>query len=176
MGRDLGDGTIGAMDAASPAGRRNRADRREQGVGMLATLLTVIILGVMVTVALNSLDKKPSSSGPTTTIPGETTTTVPSTAKTGAQEAAVSACQTDYAALETSLGEYRALNGTSPAAGTAWATSSSNGGPYLQVWPESAPYFRITWNGAVLGVIPVRGAASSGNDGSSTAKTGCFGA
>ena len=62
------------------------------------------------------------------------------------------------------------------AAGVAWATATANGGPYLQAWPESANYYSITWNGAQLSVIPVRGAPSHGSDGASSPKTGCFAA
>jgi hypothetical protein len=159
---------------------RRRAQRRgrgrEQGVAMLGTLLTVIILGVLVTIVLNSQKSTPPSAGPTTTIPGTTTTTAPSTAASGAQLAAISACQANYSALETAIADYRSLNGSNPAAGAAWATSSANGGPYLQVWPESAPYYQITWNGVELSVVPVRGVPSHGDDGTSSPRTGCFAA
>lgn len=143
---------------------------------MLGTLLTVIVLGVMVVIMLNTLGGAPSGTGMGTTIAGATTTTVPATAKSGAQEAAASACQANYLAIETALADYRSLNGSLPAAGVAWATAAANGGPYLQVWPGSALYYSITWNGAQLGVIPVRGASSHGSDGASSPKSGCFAA
>ena len=143
---------------------------------MLGTLLTVIVLGVMAVIVLNTLGGSPSGTGTTTTIPGATTTTVPATAESGAQKAAASACQANYQAIETALADYRSLNGSLPAAGAAWATAASNGGPYLQVWPESAPYYSITWNGAQLSVIPVRGKSSHGSDGTSSPKSGCFAA
>jgi len=133
-------------------------------------------------IMFNTLGGSPLDTGATTTIPGATTipgvtpTTAPATPESGAQEAAVSACQANYQAIETALADYRALNGSLPAAGTAWATVAGNGGPYLQVWPESATYYSITWNGSQLGVIPVRGASSHGDDGTSSPKTGCFAA
>jgi len=143
---------------------------------MLGTLLTLIILGVMAVIMLNTLGGSPSGTGSTTTIPGVTVTTAPTTPLNGAQEAAVSACQANYVAIETALADYRSLNGSSPAAGTAWATSTANGGPFLQVWPESATYYSITWNGTSLSVTPVRGASSHGSDGTSSPKSGCFAA
>jgi hypothetical protein len=146
---------------------------------MLGVLLTVIILGVMVVIMFNTLGGSPSSG--TTTIPGSTatpgtTTTAPATPENGAQEAAVSACQANYQAIESALADYRSLNGSAPAAGTGWATATANGGPYLQVWPESATYYSISWNGAQLSVIPARGASSHGDDGTSSPKTGCYAA
>lgn len=141
---------------------------------MLGTLLTLIILGVMAVIMLNTLGGSPSGTGTTTTIPGVTTTTAPSTAKSGAREAAASACKVNYQAIETALADYRSLNGSLPPAGAAWATAATKGGPYLQVWPESAPYYSINWNGAQLSVIPVRGAPSHGSDGTSSPQSGCF--
>jgi len=141
---------------------------------MLATLVTLIILGVMVVIMFNTLGGSPT--GSTTTIRGVTATTAPATPASGAQEAAVSACQANYRAIETALADYRALNGSSPASGAAWATATANGGPFLQVWPESALYYSITWNGVQLSVIPVRGMPSRGSDGASSPRSGCFAA
>jgi hypothetical protein len=164
------------MDAVRHDRRRTPDSFREEGVAMLATLLTVIILGVMAVIMFNTLGGSPSTTGTSTTIAGETTTTTPATPANGAQEAAVSACQTNYLAIETALADYRALNGSAPAAGSAWATAATNGGPYLQVWPESAPYYSITWNGTQLSVVPKRGESSHGSDGTSALKSGCFAA
>jgi hypothetical protein len=148
----------------------------EQGIALLATLVTLIILGVMVVIMFNTLGGSPSGTGTGTTIPGATTTTVPTTPGSASQVAAVAACRANYLAIETALADYRSLNGSSPAAGAAWATAAGNGGPYLQAWPESALYYSITWNGAQLSVIPVRGASSHGSEGSSSPKSGCFAA
>jgi hypothetical protein len=161
------------MDPFRRRRRRVHGSGCEQGSALLGTLLTVIVLGVMVVIMLNTLGS-PSGTGTGTTIPGAPTTTLPATAESGAREAAASACQVNYLAIETALTDYRSLNGSLPAAGAAWATAAANGGPYLQVWPESALYYSITWNGAQLSVIPVRGAASHGSDGESSPKSGCF--
>ncbi len=143
---------------------------------MLATLVTLIVLAVMAVIMFNTLGGSPSGTGTGTTIPGATATTAPATPENGAQEAAVSACQANYLAIETALTDYRSLNGSSPPAGAAWATAAANGGPYLQVWPESAPFYSIAWNGAQLSVIPVRGTSSHGSDGTNSPKSGCFAA
>jgi hypothetical protein len=152
-----------------------RPSGREQGIALLATLLTLIILSVMVVVMFNTLGGTPSATA-TTTIPGVTATTAPATPANGAQEAAVSACQVDYLAIATALADYRTLNGSPPAAGTTWATATTNGGPYLQVWPKGAPYYSLTWNGAQLSVVPAKGTSSHGSDGTRSPKSGCFAA
>jgi type II secretory pathway pseudopilin PulG len=158
-------------------GRSRRRDHgSEEGIAMLATLVTLIVLGVMAVIMFNTLGGSPAGTGTGTTLPGATETTAPATPENGAREAAVSACQANYLAIETALSDYRSLNGSSPPAGAAWATAAANGGPYLQVWPESAPYYSIKWNGAQLSVIPVRGASSQGSDGTNSPKSGCFAA
>jgi hypothetical protein len=164
------------MDALRRSLRRYHGSGRDDGVALLATLITIVIVAVMVVIMFNTLGGSPRNAGTGTTIPGATTTTAPTTPVNGAQEAAVSACQGNYQAIETALADYRALNGSSPAAGTAWATTATNGGPYLQAWPESALYYSIAWNGTQLNVVPVHGAASHGSDGTSSPRSGCFAA
>ena len=156
--------------------RRDHLSRREEGVALLATLITVLILGVMAVIMFNALGGTPSSTVTGTTTPGEVTTTAPATPENGALEAASSACQLNYVAIETALGDYRTLNGSLPGAGDAWATATANGGPYMQAWPESGRYYTISWNGAQLTVTPARGASSHGSDGTSSPKSGCFAA
>jgi hypothetical protein len=170
------------MDAFGHSRRRVLGSNDEQGIAMLGVLLTVIVLGLMVVIMLKTLGGSPSGTGANVTIPGATTvpgaptTTTPVTPESGAQAAAVSACQANYQAIETALSDYRALNGSSPAAGTAWATASTNNGPYMQTWPESASDYSINWNGTQLSVIPVKGAISRGIVGTTRPKTGCFAA
>jgi len=147
---------------------------KEHGFAMVGTLAVVVILGVLVSVVLSS-NHPPAPSG-TGTSSSVTTTTVPQSVSGGAQEAAVSACQLNFQALSSALMNYRALNGASPAAGTAWATSPTNGGPYLAAWPTDAHYYSINWNGSMLSVLPARGAASHGSSGTSSPATGCFAA
>jgi type II secretory pathway pseudopilin PulG len=150
------------------------AEAKERGFAMIGTLAVVLILGVLATIVLSSNHPAtPSGSGAS---PLVTTTTVPQSVGSGAQEAAISACKLNFQALTTALADYRALNGAYPAAGTTWATSSTNGGPYLAAWPTDAHYYSIAWNGLILSVIPVRGVASQGSIGTSSPVTGCFAA
>ena len=146
----------------------------EAGFALLGTLAVVIVLGVMVTVALATLQPKATPSS--TTLPGATTTTIPQSAASGAQEAAIAACQADYQVINSAISEYSALQGDYPPSGTGWATSSANGGPLLQTWPSEANYFALTWNGSVLSVVPARGPASHGSAGTNFPPTGCFAA
>lgn len=147
----------------------------EGGFALVGTLAVVIILGVMVAITLSVL--QPRASPISTTLPGlPTTTTIPQSAASGGQEAAAVVCEVDFLSISTEVAEYRAVNGTYPAAGTAWATSSANGGPLLQAWPTDAKYFTITWNGSVLSVVPAHGTPSHGSPGTSSPATGCFAA
>jgi type II secretory pathway pseudopilin PulG len=141
---------------------------------MISTLAVVVILGVLVTIVLSTKHPAtPSGAGSSSSL---STTTVPQSVGSGAQEAAISACQLNFQALTTALTDYRALNGAYPAAGTAWATSSTNGGPYLAAWPADVHYYSITWNGSILSVLPAKGTASHGSMGTNTPVTGCFAA
>ena len=139
---------------------------------MIATLLVVIILGVVAAIVITQ--ESPSTPMPSPGANGSTTTTVPHTVGSGADLAARAACEADFVALTTALNDYRALNGSLPGPGTSWAISAANGGPLLVTWPSEPRYFSITWNGSALSVIPVRGTSSHGTAGSVAAKTGCF--
>jgi len=145
---------------------------------MIGTLSVVIILGILVTIALTINNPAPQSTTQATTSSGApvTTTTVPKSVGSAAQEAAVSACQENFQAITTAIMDYKALNGSSPAAGTAWVTSSGDGGPYMQVWPDGLPYYSLQWDGTALNVLPFKGTASHGSMGTSTPVTGCFAA
>jgi len=153
-------------------------DARESGVAMIGTLAVVIILGIVVTIVLTT--NKPAAQNTTqeTTSSGAlvTTTTVPTSVGSAAQQAAVSTCQLNFQAVTTALTDYEAFNGSNPAAGTAWATSSALGGPYMQSWPNGHPYYTLQWNGSALSVVPFRGTASHGSIGTSAPATGCFAA
>ena len=159
-------------------GQPDFPDAKESGVAMIGTLAVVIILGILVTIVLST--KTPSTPNTTqeTSSSGAlvTTTTVPQSVGSAAQQAAVSTCQLNFQAITTALTDYHALNGSNPAAGTAWATSSAKGGPYMQSWPNGRPYYSLEWNGTILSVVPVRGSASHGSIGTSAPATGCFAA
>jgi hypothetical protein len=140
---------------------------------MVSMLIVVVILGALAAIVLTS-SPGPTTSGTVATGSPTTTTTTPQSIAGVVPPAQTSACEADFASLETAIGTYRTLNGGSPAPGTAWATSTANGGPFVQAWPSGAPNFSITWNGSQLSVLPKKGAASHGSYGSSSPVTGCF--
>jgi hypothetical protein len=155
--------------------RWERTNRDEWGFAMVATLLVVVILGVLATIVL-TLQSPSTTSGTGATTPPGTTSTLPQTVGSGADLAARVACESDYLSITTALSAYRTLNGAWPSPGTSWATSSTRGGPFLQVWPSEQRYFSITWNGNFLSVVPAHGVVSRSNAGTSSPKTGCFAA
>jgi type II secretory pathway pseudopilin PulG len=152
-------------------------DATESGVAMIGTLLVVIILGILVTIVLTNQPAAKNTTQETTSSGAlVTTTTVPQSVGSAAQQAAVSTCQLNFQAVTTALTDYKAVNGSNPAAGVAWATSSALGGPYMQTWPNGHPYYTLQWNGSALSVVPLRGTASHGSIGTSAPATGCFAA
>lgn len=146
----------------------------DQGYALVSMLIVVVILGAIAAIALTS---SPGPTTPGTAAAGSpTTTTTPQSIAGVVAPAQLSACEADFTSLETAIGTYRALNGGSPAPGTGWATSTANGGPFVEAWPSGAPNFSITWNGSQLSVLPKKGTASHGSYGSSSPATGCFAA
>ena len=142
---------------------------------MIATLIVVLILGALVGITL-SMGHSPSPSVSPQGGSPTTTTTLTSNIGAVANEATVTACMANYATIESAVQDYRALNGVAPPAGTAWATSSADGGPLLQSWPTDARYYTITWNGSVVSVVPTSGKPSHGSYGTASPSTGCYAA
>lgn len=152
------------------------SDDRERGSSLLGILSVVATLGILAVIVLTlNLGSSPAPSG--TTLPGSpstTTTAVPQDISSEQQVADRAACEANYAAITTAVSDYSALNGSNPPSGVAWATSASEGGPFLQSWPSLARAFSFTWNGDVVSVVPVKGTPSHGTDGSPSPATGCF--
>jgi type II secretory pathway pseudopilin PulG len=144
----------------------------EPGIALLATLVTMLILGVVATIVLTTVpgptskDVGGSSSG--------TTTTIPQTVASGAQLAALTACKADFQLIQSALDLFRSLNGTLPPPGPTWATSASQGGPFVQSWPSVSDRFSLNWNGTTLSVIPSKGVSSHGSYGTRVPPTGCY--
>lgn len=149
-------------------------ERNDQGFTVLATLSVVLTLGLLATMVMVA---SPGSSpqGDQTSTPN-VATTIPRSIARGASESAISACEIDFQAVNAAVATYRALNGSSPPEGTAWAMSTTNGGPFLQTWPSNVKYFSLAWNGTALDVIPARGILSHGTFGTSSPATGCYAA
>ena len=153
-----------------------RAGRNsERGVGMVSTLAVVVILGIIVTVVISN-----GPSGPKSTLKGSaggtTTTTGIKSIGNEATASAISACLASYTEVNTALTYYKTLNGASPPAGTAWATTSTSGSALIESWPSGEPYYTITWNGVEFTVIPKRGTPSHDSAGTSSPATGCYAA
>jgi hypothetical protein len=145
----------------------------DQGYAMVSMLIVVVILGALVTIALAG----PHGPTPSVTVDKGSPSTTAATAQSIAgvvSRAQVSACEADFTSVDTAIGEYRTLNSGSPSPGTAWATSTTSGGPFMQSWPSGAPNFSISWNGSQLSVVPKKGATSHGSYGTSSPATGCF--
>lgn len=134
--------------------------------------MVVVILGVVAVIVLNASSPTPAPTGGTTQ-PGPTTT-VPHTVGSGARLAAQTACRADFQEIMTAVGYFRALNSSAPPAGTAWATSPSNGGPLITSWPVAPHDFSLRWDGTTLSVLPLGGTPSHGSIGASSPATGCF--
>jgi hypothetical protein len=165
--------TVGTLNTfATKLLRRPPEGRDERGVSMLAIIMVVVILGLLVTIVLNG--HGPSTTTTIGSAVNSTTTTAPRTVASGASEATVASCEANYAIVSAAVATYRALHGTSPPAGEAWATSHANGGPMLSSWPSVAKSYAIVWNGTSLSVRPVKGAASTGNFGTHSPASGCY--
>ena len=146
------------------------------GVSLVGMLVSLIILGILAYVAVNFLVS------PSATVPVVTgTSTAPSATPTTGQPlssvlhlAVVTACRADFTSVETAISDYRAVSGANPPSGTAWATATLSGGPFLQSWPTGNGAYAIGWNGANVVVTPRSGVASVGNVGTPTPPTGCY--
>ena len=142
---------------------------------MVATLLVVVILGVLAAMVFSRHSPSTTAGPGVSTTPGPTAT-LPSSEGAGINLAVRTACEADFQIVTAALMAYRALNGASPSPGSAWATSSTNGGPFLKAWPGQSHFFSITWNGTVLGVVPATGDSSLASAGTSSPRTGCYAA
>jgi hypothetical protein len=143
---------------------------------MVSTLAVVVILGIIVTVVISNGSSGPPSAKVGGSPVGTTTTTSIKSIGSDATATAVSVCLASYSEVDAALTYYKTLNGASPPAGTAWATTVTGGGALIESWPSGAPYYAITWNGVELSVTPEHGAPSHGTSGESSPRTGCYAA
>jgi hypothetical protein len=148
---------------------------RERGSSLVAILSVIATLGVLVAITL-SVSLGTSTPPPRTnhSSPAATTTAAPTSVASGATQATLAACEANFAIVNSAIETYRALNGSYPPAGTAWATSNANAGPIMAIWPSGAPSYRLVWNGRDLSVVPTNGPASHGSIGRGPDASGCF--
>ena len=155
--------------------RFERANTDARGFTLVATLLVVVILGVLAAMVFSRQSHSTTAGPGASTTPGPTST-LPSSVGAGTDLAVRTTCEADFQIVTVALNAYRALNRASPSPGRAWATSSTNGGPFLKSWPGQPRFFSITWNGTVLGVVPATGDSSLASAGTSSPRTGCYAA
>ena len=77
-------------------------------------------------------------------------------------------------AVQSAATTYETLNSSKPPAGTAWATATTHGGPFLQSWPAATSEVSVRWSGATVVVTPVHGRTAVGSPGTHTPPTGCY--
>jgi hypothetical protein len=139
----------------------------------------LVILGVTAGIVVSALPSTTSVTLPTekatsttTKTSGPTTTT---TTRTIISAAAVAECTADVKTIQLAEQAYAAEHGAPPPAGSAWATASAGGGPFLHSWPSAPGQFTVRWTGAALVVTPVHGRAATGT-GTAAPPTGCYAA
>ncbi len=152
---------------------RDHRNQDQSGFSLISLLLVVIILGVMMTLTIDSLDGTgiPASSSSTSA-----SLATPQGANDVISQAQVVACEADYSSIETALVTYLSDNGRPPGPGTTWATVNPHGAPIMQSWPSGGPYFSLTWDGTVLTVTPRFGPSSHDSIGTPDPRTGCYAA
>jgi len=140
---------------ATPERSRRTAER---GSSLLAVVLVVLILGVLAALVLGGGFANPS------------------TPERANASDAVRVCLSDYQTVSNAIQDYFDANLAEPPAGTAWATSSRNGGPFLTAWPADPGAYTLVWNGRQLDVQPASGADAAGSRGTAHPATGCYAA
>jgi len=145
-------------------------------MSLVALLVALVVLGASAAIVVATLPTTSSLTVPTSsTTPGGTgqhTTTT--TSRSIPSAALVAECVADVGAVQTAAQAYRAVNGTAPPAGTAWATRASRGGPYLQSWPSAPGQFTVRWTSSTVLVTPAHGRASRGSAGTASPPSGCY--
>jgi general secretion pathway protein G len=100
----------------------------DKGFTLIELLIVIVVLGILAAVVVFSLGSVTSKS-------------------------AIAACQADGATVNTAIVAYYANNGSYPAT-TGALTATTNGGPYLQSWPNNTSHyiFYLAASGGTLSV------------------------
>jgi hypothetical protein len=158
------------------------ATPQERGASVIGLLVVLVVLGATAAIVVSALPSSKSltvptvattstTRGPGSTSPSGTTTTSSPTILSVALEAA---CVANVQAVKSAATTYETLNSAKPPAGTAWATATTNGGPYLQSWPAATREVSVAWSGTTVVVTPAHGRSAVGGPGSRTPPTGCY--
>jgi hypothetical protein len=143
-------------------------------VGLLVVLVVLgVTAGIVVAALPSSVPTLPSTSTTTHRGGGTTTTTAP---RTIVSAAILAECVANVQAVQMAAETYVTVNGTTPPAGTSWATSAAKGGPYLHGWPVAPGQYVLAWNGTAVVVIAAHGRSSTGSPGIASPPTGCYAA
>jgi len=107
---------------------KREAGESEKGFTLIELLIVIVVLGILAAVVVFSLGSVTSKS-------------------------AIAACQADGATVDTAIAAYYANNGSYPAT-TGALTATTNGGPYLQSWPNNTSHyiFYLAASGGTLSV------------------------
>ncbi len=124
----------------------------ESGVALLGLLASLLVFGMLALFILRSTNA-PRSALPTALSHQVSNGKHHSADPSIDGVANLTACRSDLGTLRAAIEAYRVVNGTSPPAGTSWALSADQGGPFLPSWPSLAPALSFTWNGSILHVV-----------------------
>ena len=120
--------------------RKRDAGEIEGGFTLIELLIVIVVLGILAAVVIFALGG----------ITGKS---------------AVAACQADGATISTAMAAMAAQTTVTPTGtlpttvnsatvgGTSNMTATSNGGPYLQSWPNNLPHYAFVINSGVLDVV-----------------------
>ena len=104
---------------------KKAAQEIDGGFTLIELLIVIVVLGILAAVVVFSLGSVTSKS-------------------------AVSACQADGATINTAMAAYSANNGTTTPVTQALLLGTSNGGPYLQSWPNNGYHYFFSIVGGKL--------------------------
>ncbi len=165
-------------DGVAPTATSARQSTCERGTSLVGLLVVLVILGGIAAVTVASLPSSTStlptlsttSTAARTAAAGGTTTTTSPSIPTAALR---TECVANVQSVQTAVQTYETLNTAKPPSGTAWATASLHGGPFLESWPVAPGDYTIRWNGRTLVVTPARGRAATNSAGTTSPPSGC---
>jgi prepilin-type N-terminal cleavage/methylation domain-containing protein len=105
---------------------KKAAQENNGGFTLIELLIVIVVLGILAAVVVFSLGSVTSQS-------------------------AVSACQADGATVNTAMSAYNANIGSYPQLQSALTSAATQGGPYLQSWPNNTAHYAFGLSGGGSG-------------------------